>query len=279
MDAQLDPQLHHQAEQERIGQVYRGWHGGAALARYAWHRPDVVRQQGMRSRVLSHMLATTLGTDLGGVRVIDVGCGTGGFLRQLIDWGATPAHLTGTELQQDRLDLARPRTAPEVKWVCGPLSALPAASADLVSAQTVLSSVLDPELRQRLASDMWRVLKPGGWCLVFDFRYNNPRNPHVRKVRREELRAYWPGHREQYQTLLLAPPLGRALAAMPDPAHRSAGQPGTAAAVALRLYGAKGTMSRMQAGACRAWDGRLRVQTPSSGQCEHPRILCFVTIR
>ncbi|WP_229425713.1 class I SAM-dependent methyltransferase [Massilia sp. Se16.2.3] len=90
MDAQLDPQLHHQAEQERIGQVYRGWHGGAALARYAWHRPDVVRQQGMRSRVLSHMLATTLGTDLGGVRVIDVGCGTGGFLRQLIDWGATP---------------------------------------------------------------------------------------------------------------------------------------------------------------------------------------------
>ncbi|WP_229425574.1 class I SAM-dependent methyltransferase [Massilia sp. Se16.2.3] len=131
--------------------------------------------------------------------------------------GRYPAHLTGTELQQDRLDLARPRTAPEVKWVCGPLSALPAASADLVSAQTVLSSVLDPELRQRLASDMWRVLKPGGWCPVFDFRYNNPRNPHVRKVRREELRAYWPGHREQYQTLLLAPPLGRALAAMPVP--------------------------------------------------------------
>lgn len=211
MTAQLDPPT----EQERIARVYRGWHGGAALARYAWHRQDIVFQHAMRTRALSRLLASTVGTDLGKVRVIDVGCGTGSFLRQLIDWGATPAHLTGTELQQDRLDLARPRSPPEVHWHCGPLSALPAAHADLVSANTVMSSVLDPELRQRLAADMWRVLKPGGWCLVFDFRYNNPRNPHVRKVTRAELDSYWAGQRRHYQTLLLAPPIGRALAALP----------------------------------------------------------------
>ncbi|MFS2019298.1 hypothetical protein ACEN88_22295 [Massilia sp. CT11-108] len=33
-----------QAEQERINQVYRQWTGGAALAKHAWHRPDIVRQ-------------------------------------------------------------------------------------------------------------------------------------------------------------------------------------------------------------------------------------------
>jgi SAM-dependent methyltransferase len=211
MNAQIDQQ----AEQDRIASVYRGWHGGAALARYAWHRPDIVYQHAMRTRVLSRLLARTVGTDLGKVRVIDVGCGTGAFLRQLIDWGATPANLLGTELQQDRLELARPRSAPDVKWHCGALNALPAASADLVSAQTVFSSILDPELRQRHAADMWRVLKPGGWCLVFDFRYNNPRNPHVRKLTRAELDGYWPGHRQQYETLLLVPPVGRALAGMP----------------------------------------------------------------
>jgi SAM-dependent methyltransferase len=214
-DGRMDAQLDHKTEQDRTPQGYRGWHGGAALARNAWHRPDIVFQHAMRTRVLSRMLANTLGTDLGSVRVVDVGCGTGSFLRQLIDWGATPANLTGTEVQGDRLDLARPRSAPEVNWHCGSLSALPAASADLVSTQTVISSLLDPELRQRMAADMWRVLKPGGWCLVFDFRYNNPRNPHVRKVTRAELDGYWPGHRQQYQTLLLAPPVGRALAALP----------------------------------------------------------------
>lgn len=211
MSAQFDQK----AEQDRIAGVYRGWHSGAALARYAWHRPDIVYQHAMRMRVLSRLLASTVGTDLGKVRVVDVGCGSGAFLRQLIDWGATPAHLTGTEMQQERLDLARPRSAPEVKWHCGSLGALPAASADLVSAHTVLSSLLEPELRQRLAADMWRVLKPGGWCLVVDFRYNNPRNPHVRKVTRAELHGYWPGHRPHYQTMLLAPPVGRALAALP----------------------------------------------------------------
>ena len=210
MDAQLDQQR----EQDRLAGMYRGWHGGAALARYAWHRPEVVMQHTMRTRVVARMLAATVGTDLGKVRVVDVGCGNGSFLRQLIDWGATPAHLLGTELQQDRLDLAQARTAPEVRWHCGPLTALPAASADLVSANTVISSVLDPELRQRLAADMWRVLKPGGWCLVFDFRYN-PRNPHVRKLTRTELDSYWPGQRQQYETLLLTPPVGRALAALP----------------------------------------------------------------
>ena len=211
MDAQLD----HKNEPERITKGYGGWHGGMALARTAWHRPDVVYQHAMYTRVLSRLLANTLGTDLGKVRVVDVGCGTGAFLRQLIDWGATPANLTGTELQQDRIELARRRSAPEVTWHCGPLNALPAAGVDLVSAQTVISSVLDPELRQRLAIDMWRILKPGGWCLVFDFRYNNPRNPHLRKVTRDELDGYWCGQRRQYQTLLLAPPVGRALAGLP----------------------------------------------------------------
>lgn len=211
MDARLD----HQSEQERLVRIYRGWHGGAALARYAWHRPDIVYQHAMRTRVLSRMLAATVGTDLGKVRVVDVGCGTGGFLRQLVDWGATPAHLAGTELQQDRLDLARARSPCGVHWHCGALNALPDASADLVSAQTILSSVPDPDLRRHLAADMWRVLQPGGWCLVFDFRYNNPRNPHVRKVTRTELDNYWAGQRRQYQTLLLAPPVGRALAGLP----------------------------------------------------------------
>lgn len=211
----LPPDSTAEHEQERIARVYRGWHGGAALARYAWHRPDIVLQQAMRTRVLSRMLADTVGTDLAKVHAVDVGCGTGGFLRQLIDWGATPGNLVGTELQQDRLDLAAPRTASGVRWHCGALSALPGGSADLIAANTVFSSILDQEMRQQLAADMWRVLRPGGWCLVFDFRYNNPKNPHVRRVTRSELDSFWPGERQQYRTLLLAPPISRALAGLP----------------------------------------------------------------
>ncbi len=211
----MDTQPSQQAEQERIEDVYRNWHGGAALARYAWHRPEILQQVAARSRGFADLLSNTVGSDLSSVQVLDVGCGTGGFLRQMIDWGATPAKLTGTEPQKDRLDHARRCTAHGVRWHLGALDALPPASYDLVTAQTVLSSVLDPVLRRELAAQMWRTLRPGGWCLVFDFRYDNPRNRNVRKVTRAELQAWWPGTEQRYRSLVLAPPIHRLLAVAP----------------------------------------------------------------
>jgi SAM-dependent methyltransferase len=204
-----------QVEQERIKQVYRQWHNGAGLARYAWHRPEIVGQVSARSRVLASLLARTVGNELSAVRVLDVGCGNGSFLRQLIDWGATPGHLAGTELQQDRLEQARLQTAPGVRWHLGQLDTFPDNSVDLVSAHTVFSSILDADVRRLLAAEMWRVLKPGGWTMIFDFRYSNPRNTHVRKVTDIELLSFWPTEQRHYRTLMLAPPISRAMSRLP----------------------------------------------------------------
>jgi SAM-dependent methyltransferase len=211
MSAHID----NQAEEERIKHVYREWHGGAALARYAWYRPEIQQQVAARSRAFAALLSHTVGGDLSGLRVLDVGCGTGGFLRQLIDWGADPANLTGTELQEDRLEYARRFTAGGVTWHVGTLDSMRLRGYDLVTAQTVFSSILDPGLRRELAAQMWRALRPGGWCLVFDFRYDNPRNQNVRKVTRAELDAFWPGERRRYRSLMLAPPIHRLLAGAP----------------------------------------------------------------
>jgi SAM-dependent methyltransferase len=203
-----------QAEQERIKHVYGQWRG-AALARYAWHRPDVLLQNAQRLRTVAGMLVNTVGTDLANLRVLDVGCGSGGFVRQLIDWGATPAHLAGTELQPDRLDQARARTAAGVQWHLGGLDGFSDDSMDLVCANTVFTSILDDGLRRDLAAQMWRVLRPGGWTMIFDFRFSNPRNAQVRKLSDVELLRFWPAEERRYRSLILAPPLGRALAALP----------------------------------------------------------------
>jgi SAM-dependent methyltransferase len=205
----------HQVEQERIRRVYQQWTAGAAMTQYAWHRPEIQQQLAARSRTLAPLLAGALGTDLSSARILDVGCGTGAFLRQLIAWGADPAKLTGTEFLQDRLDHARRHTAAGVEWHLGGLDCAAPGSQDLATAETVFSSILDPELRRALAADMWRAVKPGGWCMVFDFRYNNPRNPNVRKVTHHELRQYWPAQQTHYRTLLLAPPIARRLANAP----------------------------------------------------------------
>lgn len=202
-------------EQERIRSVYRDWLANERINAYAWHRADVMEQQAARWRTAGAMLAGTVGPDLSPLHIIDVGCGSGGFLRQLISWGADPAKLAGTEYQAERLEQARLRTAPGVRWHLGDLDFTPAASADLVIANTVFSSILDPAMRATLAADMWRTVAPGGWCMVFDFRYNNPRNAQVRRVDRDELRRWWPASDTRRQTLLLAPPIGRRLVRAP----------------------------------------------------------------
>lgn len=201
-------------EQDRIRAVYQQWLARERAQAYAWHRPDVILQHAQRQRVAAAMLASTLGPDLSHARVVDVGCGSGGFLRQLIDWGADPARLVGTEYQPERLELARGRSASGVRWHLGDLD-FPDGSFELAVANTVFSSILAPAARARLAAEMWRTLMPGGWCMVFDFRYDNPRNQQVRRVTRRELAGWWSGNDCRYQSLLLAPPLARRLNGAP----------------------------------------------------------------
>lgn len=208
-------------EQQRIARIYRHWNGGQGLPRYERLRPEVLQQSADRTRILGAMLRRTLGPDLAAMRVLDVGCGSGSFLRQLIDWGASPDRLTGTELLPERLELARRNTAQGVHWHLGGLDGIPGRSVDLVTAHTVFSSIPDDRTRQMLATDMRRILRPGGWCLIFDFRYNNPRNRNVRKVARTELLRLWPARTWHYRSLLLAPPLARAMAGLPHLVHES----------------------------------------------------------
>jgi SAM-dependent methyltransferase len=211
MDSNFDT-----GEKSRIRAVYSNWHGGKPIDHYAWHRPEVMEQHAARCRVAGRLLAATVGHDLSRLRIVDVGCGSGGFLRQLISWGARPAKLTGTEYQEDRLAEAGVATASGVRWHLGDLDILDDGCLDLAVANTVFSSILDEQMRHQLAAEMWRVIKPGGWCMIFDFRYNNPSNPNVRRVARQQLRSYWPAPAAiHYQTMLLAPPLARRLSRAP----------------------------------------------------------------
>jgi hypothetical protein len=56
------------------------------------------------------------------------------------------------------------------------------------------------------------VLAPGGGLLWYDFTFNNPKNPSVRKVTDRELRALFPNLRGRVTHVTLAPPLARMIA-------------------------------------------------------------------
>jgi hypothetical protein len=93
---------------------------------------------------------------------------------------------------------------------------------------------------------MWRVLRPGGWTMIFDFRYSNPRNTNVRKVTDVELLRLWPAERRHYRSLVLAPPLSRAMSRLPWLLPELLAALRAAIALALHLHGAQGARMRKQ---------------------------------
>ena len=68
------------------------------------------------------------------------------------------------------------------------------------------------ERPRRMAEEIERVLAPGGVLLWYDFAFNNPRNPHVRKVTAGELRTLFPNLQGRIASVTLAPPIARAVA-------------------------------------------------------------------
>jgi ubiquinone/menaquinone biosynthesis C-methylase UbiE len=147
-------------------------------------------------------------------KLLEIGCGTGYWLREFIKWGARPENMTGIDLLAERANAARRLCPAGVTIRCGNAGALefPEKSFDLVLQSTVFTSILDPELQESIASEMLRVVKQDGLIIWYDFHVNNPRNPDVRGVKKQQIHRLFQGCRIQFRRITLAPPLARSLA-------------------------------------------------------------------
>jgi SAM-dependent methyltransferase len=172
-----------------------------AMARQEWERALIrcLRRSGL--------------VPLGDKRVLEVGCGGGKNLAELIRLGFRPHNLVGNELRDDRLALARARLPDAVALLPGDASTLDLedGSFDVVYQSTVFTSILDDDFQQRLAGRMWALTRPGGGILWYDFVWDNPRNPDVRGVPVGRIRRLFPEGIVRRWAITLAPPIGRRL--------------------------------------------------------------------
>ena len=162
-------------------------------------------------------LLTRLGlSDLGCLRILEVGCGSGFWIRQFIHWGARPENMTGIDLLPQRIAEARRVCPSTVRLECQDAAQLGFAegSFDLIIASTVFSSVLSAVVRTKVAAEIQRVLRHSGTILWYDFFRDNPANRDVRGVSKREIRRLFPACRLLAERVTLAPPLARGLAGL-----------------------------------------------------------------
>ncbi len=148
---------------------------------------------------------------LRGLRIVELGCSEGAWLRSLLYYGADPRLLAGVDL--DASILARTRaSSPEAGIAAADVAALPFGPRlfDLAFAFTLLSSVADGAGRRAAAREALRVLRPGGLLIVYDF-WVNPFNRRVRPLGKRELGELFAPRRIELERVTLAPPIVRAL--------------------------------------------------------------------
>jgi len=200
-----------QREEQRIRSVYAA---RTDTAKYSWFSSGQQLILQGAARALLDALRRAGVSRLDDVRVLEIGCGSGHWLRELVQWGVRPDHVVGIDLISERLGDARARCAPSVRLAAASAAALPFADGtfDVVLQSTVLTSVLDAAVRERIAGEMMRVLRPRGLVLWYDFLVDNPRNRDVRGVDRRELSRLYPGWELDVRRVTLAPPVARFLA-------------------------------------------------------------------
>ena len=200
------------SEQQRIHQTYAQRaekRGGSAT--YSLGDPAHLFTIQSRQRAIVRRLGREGLWPLAGRDILEVGCGSGGVLLELLSYGADAERLHGTDLLAERVTAAH-RRLPHVAVTCADGGRLPYGdeSFDLLLQFTMFSSILDQALCYTVANEMRRVLKPGGLILWYDF-WLNPLNRHTRGIRPPEIRGYFPNSQYSFERITLAPPLSRRL--------------------------------------------------------------------
>lgn len=172
--------------------------------------PGFSRMMRDRDAVLVDLLQRSLPDQGGGV--LDLGSGDGRLAAVARDADLPIQSWTGVDL--DPTSVAEASAAyPWARFVEASADALPLADGtyDIVVASTLFSSFPSRALEHAVAHETARVLRPGGWLVWYDLRYDNPRNPAVHGLTAADLSRLFPGWTTELRSLTLLPPLARRL--------------------------------------------------------------------
>jgi ubiquinone/menaquinone biosynthesis C-methylase UbiE len=193
------------------------------LGRSVYFEPARMLAIQERERQLLQMLSVHGVTSLESAKILEVGCGTGIWLREFVRWGARPENVTGIDLLPERITEAKRLCSPGIRLECGSATQLKSGNAefDLVVQSTMFTSILDTQMKTQIAGEMLRVLRPKGCIVWYDFRVDNPRNADVRGIKIKEMKQLFPNCCLKVCKVTLAPPIARPIARISFTLHNA----------------------------------------------------------
>ncbi|MDI3286249.1 class I SAM-dependent methyltransferase [Polyangium sp. 15x6] len=186
---------------DRIRRFYRD----KFLPANAWStllpRPYLYLRQRQR-RLRDTLIACGIDTPerLRSIDVLDVGAGTGTNLAWLVELGVDPARCTGIDLMPESVAVARERL-PQLRWLAGDFSSVDVGGPfDVILLVAVLTSIKDPELKQRIVDKCLSLLRPGGVFFFYDYmsRKDERGSDNYKRLSYAELEGYLRGRKARW---------------------------------------------------------------------------------
>jgi 2-polyprenyl-3-methyl-5-hydroxy-6-metoxy-1,4-benzoquinol methylase len=163
-----------------------------------------------RELIYAKILRRYFTVNISNIKFMEIGAGGGDniffFARRGIKW----ENIWANELLGDRFKILEAKF-PNSNLYKGDASQLGFKQEfDIVFQSTVFTSVLDDDLKQRLANKMMEMVKPDGIILWYDFIYDNPRNKNVKGIKKSEIRKLFTNAKDiTFSKVTLAPPISR----------------------------------------------------------------------
>ena len=178
-------------------------------ARYIPLLPVNQRIQHERDRALAYMLRQHLSVPPAQARVLEVGCGSGSNLLDLIRLGFDPANLMGNDLMDSRVEQARHRLPQAVPILAGNALDLDLEREgfDVLYQSTVFTSILDAQARRDLGATDGTGPNQAAACCGTTSPITTRATPNVRRTAARSTRAV-PHARIHTARITLAPALG-----------------------------------------------------------------------
>ena len=149
-------------------------------------------------------------------RILDVGCGSGSSLIQFLRLGFHPEKLAGVDSSPERIAQAR-AMFPNVEFRCESAESLSFDNSifDVAFESTLFMMLTSEEIALRIASEMLRVTRSGGYLMLVDWRYAKPKSTDHRAMSSKRIASLFGVGRVTdivaRERGALVPPLGRLL--------------------------------------------------------------------
>lgn len=162
-------------EKDRITQIYTSYSNDYRWkAKYSIFNYEVLyATQELERKKIDILNRAGLADRLDTLKVIDIGGGSGANCLRLIEYGVKPENITFNEIYEPRYLEAVDRLPASCKTILCDAIEIDSThdeNYDLVHLSTVFSSILDNDIRKKLANRVWKLLKRGGqlWCMILN---------------------------------------------------------------------------------------------------------------